>query len=209
MAATAPSDDVVIHENTPAQSTEAAVETDMTAEPAAAAPIESMTAAEAPAPHVADFVATDETPASHPAAYTVSAVSRRPQGERIVRTYMGWASAAGLLPLPGLDVTGAIAVQVKMLHAMTKLYEVPFNKSLARQLLLVLIGGGGSMVVALPVAIAFKAVPVVGTAASMLLSPVVAATMCYANGNMFLRHFENGGTLETFEPSSAMAAAAA
>ena len=138
-----------------------------------------------------------------------AAFGRRDQAKGIVRSYMGWSSAAGLLPLPGLDIAGAAAVQVKMLHAMARLYGIAFDKALARQLVLALIGGGGSMILALPMASAAKALPVVGTVAGMLLSPAVSAMSCYATGHAFLRHFEAGGTLETFEHSKTMAEASA
>jgi uncharacterized protein (DUF697 family) len=153
-----------------------------------------------------DVLAETPPPARRSSTYGAT-ISRRDQAVRIVRSYMGWSTAAGLLPLPGLDITGVAAVQVKMLHAMAGLYGVAFDRALARQLVLALISGGGSMVLVLPIASAAKALPVVGTMASMLLSPAVSAMSCFATGHAFLRHFEAGGTLETFEPAKARAEA--
>ncbi len=160
-----------------------------------------------PAAPLNDTLAAEATPA--PASPANEATTgRRDQGVRIVRSYMGWSSAAGLLPLPGLDISGVAAVQVKMLHSMARLYDVPFNKTLARQLVVALFGGGGAMIVALPMATVAKTLPVVGTMAGMLLSPAIAVASCYATGHAFLRHFEAGGTLETFDPGTVQAQAA-
>jgi uncharacterized protein (DUF697 family) len=134
---------------------------------------------------------------------------RRRKATRVMRRYMVFSAAAGLVPLPAVDVATVTALQVKMLHAMTRLYGVPFNTKLARQLILALIGGGGSMVLSLPAASATKTIPVIGTAAGMLISPAVATMACYGIGRAFISHFEAGGTLETFTPAEVKAEAAA
>lgn len=134
---------------------------------------------------------------------------RRRKATRLMRRYMLFSGAAGLVPLPAVDVATVIVLQVKMLHAMTRLYGVPFNTKLARQLILALIGGGGSMVLSLPAASATKTLPVIGTIAGMLLSPAFATLACYGIGRAFISHFEAGGTLETFSPAVMQANAAA
>jgi uncharacterized protein (DUF697 family) len=126
---------------------------------------------------------------------------RRRRAQRVVYRYMAFSGVAGLVPLPAVDVATVTGVQVKMLHALSKVYDVPFNASLARQIVLALLGGGGSVVLAVPAASAAKAVPVVGTAASFVLSPTFATASCYAVGRAFISHFEAGGTLETFDTS--------
>jgi|GEM_PF-463090 len=205
-ATAAPSDEIIQDATTPARSAEAAVAAEIVPEPIV---IEGTLASsdDIQAAPLNDTLAAGATPT--PASPTTDATAgRRDQGARIVRSYMGWSSAAGLLPLPGLDISGVAAVQVKMLHSMARLYDVPFNKTLARQLVVALFGGGGAMIVALPMATVAKTLPVVGTMAGMLLSPAIAAASCYATGHAFLRHFEAGGTLETFDPGTVQAQAA-
>ncbi len=154
-----------------------------------------------------DFVPDETAPAAGSATPGANP-SRRGAGIRIVRRYMAWSGAAGLLPLPAVDVASAAAVQVKMLHSLSFLYGVPFNAALARQLIMALLGGGGSVMLALPAASAAKTVPVVGPVASLLLSPALTTLSCYVIGRAFLGHFEAGGTLETFDVSAIKAAAA-
>ncbi|MEI7711665.1 MAG: DUF697 domain-containing protein [Rhodospirillales bacterium] len=179
---------------------------------------ESVTMAEAlettTAPAVADpapIHATESVAAPAETTETIAEASsapdddemanRRRKAKRIMRRYMLFSGVAGLVPLPAVDVATVTGVQVKMLHAMTKVYGVPFNFKLARQLVLALVGGGGSVVLALPAASATKSVPVVGMAASFLLSPAFATASCYGTGKAFIGHFEAGGTLETFVPA--------
>jgi uncharacterized protein (DUF697 family) len=121
---------------------------------------------------------------------------------RLVRRHMAMSAAAGVLPLPAVDVAAAVGVQVNLLRALSRLYAVKFDATLARQLVLALLGGGGSVLLALPAASAMKAVPVVGNAASLLLSPTFATLSCYGTGQAFVRHFEAGGTLENFIPAT-------
>jgi uncharacterized protein (DUF697 family) len=168
------------------------------------APIEAAAATEAPAAEAKPAEMAAEAPpevSSAPDDNTIA--DRRRKATRVMRRYMLFSGVAGLVPLPAVDVATVTGVQVKMLHAMTRIYGVPFNLKLARQLVLALIGGGGSVVLALPAASATKAVPVVGTAASFLLSPAFATASCYGIGRLFIGHFEAGGTLETFVPAAA------
>lgn len=169
------------------------------AEPAHAAP-------EQPTVHA--MAEPDATPAPEPAPAHAPAASVRPKALRTVYRYMAFSAAAGLSPMPAVDVAAAAAVQVKMLHAVAKLYGVKFNKSLAKQIVVAMIGGGGSVGLAIPAASAAKSIPVVGTATGMVLSPAFATASCYATGRTFVGHFENGGTLESFDPATAQAVAA-
>ena len=170
---------------------------------AAAAPMEA--ASESPETHAETLEPiTAQATVTNIASESDSSVRRR-KAQRVVYRYMAFSGVAGLVPLPAVDVATVTGVQVKMLHALTRLYEVPFNARLARQIVLALIGGGGSVVLAVPAASAAKAVPVVGTAASFVLSPTFATASCYAVGRAFISHFEAGGTLETFDTSHVQA----
>ena len=44
-----------------------------------------------------------------------------------------------------------------------------------------------------------KFIPVVGTVASWLVTPALAAATTYAIGKVFVHHLESGGSLFTFE----------
>ncbi|MGH6989036.1 MAG: YcjF family protein [Stellaceae bacterium] len=117
---------------------------------------------------------------------------------RIVHEYMGWSTGAGLIPVPLLDLAGISLVELKMVHSLTNLYGVPFSRSAAKSIIGALIGGGGTFIVAMPVASVVKFVPVIGQIIGVLTEPAIAAAATYALGKVFIQHFESGGTLLDF-----------
>lgn len=122
------------------------------------------------------------------------------QAEKLVEGYMGWSAGAGLIPVPGLDLVGIGAVQLKMLDDLSKLYGIPFSKNAAKSIIGALCGSGGATAVAFPVASLMKVVPVIGPLAAMLTEPAAAAAATYALGKVFVLHFESGGTFLDFDP---------
>jgi uncharacterized protein (DUF697 family) len=123
----------------------------------------------------------------------------------IVRSNMGWSAGAGLLPLPGLDIAAIIGVQVNMLRQIAQVYEVPFKTNIVKELVAVLISGGGTVLVGGAAGSLVKSVPIIGTIAGMLTMPAVAAATTWATGRVFIRHFESGGTFLDFDPAKARA----
>lgn len=134
-------------------------------------------------------------------AAELSANARR-AGE-ILQIGMGWSSGAGLLPVPGLDLVAMLGVQLRMVHAIAGVYQVPFKREVARPLLLALISSGGAYTLASPAASLLKLVPVVGLLASAVAAPSLAVASCYATGKVFIQHFESGGTFLDLDPAKA------
>jgi uncharacterized protein (DUF697 family) len=116
----------------------------------------------------------------------------------VVHEYMGWSAGAGLIPVPLLDLAAITLVELKMVHALANLYGVPFSRGAAKSIIGALIGGGGTYVLAAPVASVVKFVPIVGAVAGALTEPAIAAAATYALGKVFISHFESGGTLLDF-----------
>lgn len=124
--------------------------------------------------------------------------------ERVVSRYTMWAAGAGLIPVPGLDVTAVAGVQVKMVYELAKLYDVAFTEARAKSL----VGALASSVVSYNLAmgthgtfgVLVKAVPVVGPLLSLSVMPALSSATTYAVGKVFIQHFEAGGTLLSFEP---------
>ncbi|HEX4111235.1 MAG TPA: DUF697 domain-containing protein [Stellaceae bacterium] len=116
----------------------------------------------------------------------------------VVHEYMGWAAGGGLIPVPLLDLAAISLVELKMVHALANLYGVPFSRGAAKSIIGALIGGGGTFILAAPVASLVKFVPIVGAIAGALTEPAIAAAATYALGKVFISHFESGGTLLDF-----------
>jgi len=118
---------------------------------------------------------------------------------RIVNTYVGWSAGAGLIPIPLVDMAAIAGVQLKMIHALSKFYGIPFSREVAKSVIGALVGGGGSSMLAAPAASLVKIVPLVGQIAGILTEPALAAASTYALGRVFTQHFETGGTLLNFD----------
>ncbi len=121
---------------------------------------------------------------------------RRQAADRIVRRFAGYGAAAGLVPVPALDLAAITGVQVKMLAELAKCYDVPFAENAGRSYIAALIGGLMPLSgVSLGAMSLVKGVPVIGTVLAAAVVPGFAAASTWAIGRVFTIHFERGGTL--------------
>lgn len=128
---------------------------------------------------------------------------RQMQAQQLVKTYSTWTAGAGLIPLPALDVVAIGGLQLKMISDLAEHYELPFRKDRGKALIAALLGGamstrltygaGGSLL---------KAIPIVGQFGGLLAMPTFAAATTYAIGQVFVQHFESGGTFLDFDPAA-------
>jgi uncharacterized protein (DUF697 family) len=130
---------------------------------------------------------------------TATSLTREAEAEKIVKGYIGWSAGASLIPLPGADVIGIGAVQLKMLDDLSKLYAVPFSKNAAKSIIGALVGSSGSVLVAMPAVSLLKIVPVIGALTAIFVEPALAGAATYALGKVFIMHFESGGTFLDFD----------
>jgi len=130
------------------------------------------------------------------------------KAKRIVSEYSSYCAGAGLIPAPALDVLVIGALQLKMISALAKNYGVPFDDAIGRSLIASTLGGTLSIGVGYRVGKSlFKAIPGVGSLIAMVIMPTSAYTATRVIGDMFVRHFAKGGTLQSFEPAKAAATA--
>ncbi|HEX3126523.1 MAG TPA: DUF697 domain-containing protein [Thermoanaerobaculia bacterium] len=119
----------------------------------------------------------------------------------IVDRWVRWSFGAGLIPAPIVDLAALTAIQLKMLNDLADHYEVPFSENRGKMLIGALLGGTLPTKLAWgSVRSAFKAVPFVGPILGFMTMPSFGATSTQAIGRVFVRHFEEGGTLLDFEP---------
>lgn len=128
---------------------------------------------------------------------------RHEAAAEIITSAMGWSAAAGAVPVPILDIAALAVVQTRMVMDLTELYGERLGQQSARALVSILLGtiipgaltGGivGSVV---------KSAPFVGTLVGMGSLAALGAAATYAIGKVFVRHFEGGGTLATFDAKS-------
>lgn len=138
-------------------------------------------------------------PAPTPNSHTESseALSRRVEG--IVRRNVYWSLGIGIVPLPIVDLVGVTAIELKMIKELADAYQVKFTENTAKSIIASLAVSVGSLGLAGAVASSlFKLIPAVGTVVGVIGVSVFAGAFTQALGNVFIMHFETGGTLLTF-----------
>jgi uncharacterized protein (DUF697 family) len=131
--------------------------------------------------------------------------ARSEQALTLVRSYLPWSAGAGAIPLPGIDLTALLAVQLRMLAKLAELYEIPFRKEAAKSIAGSLLGTALPGSVAGGIASTFKAIPILGTLVGIAILPALGAAATYAVGKVFITHFESGGTFLDLDPASVQA----
>ena len=125
---------------------------------------------------------------------TIARAERLARSNTLVKNYTLGAASLALLPFPLVDQVALFALEVKMVHDLCRLYDLPFKSNIARALIGSLLSGltGGLMAQGLS-AIA-RVVPILGTL-SVGSFAVSSASVTYALGTVFIKHFEADGTL--------------
>jgi uncharacterized protein (DUF697 family) len=125
---------------------------------------------------------------------------REAQAHAIVKKHSLWATGAGAIPVPGLDIAAFTLVNLRMIRELAGHYDLPFNEHVAKGVLASLLGGasasffGRSLLTSL-----IKGVPIIGSAAGVLSGSVAMVALSRTVGKLFIEHFETGGTLLTFD----------
>lgn len=119
--------------------------------------------------------------------------------DKIIKNHTLSSIGVGLIPAPAVDFAGLLVIQSNMIKKITTLYNVPFVKSAAKNALTSLIGGA-FFANAMPLLSSMiKVIPVIGQAIGMVTMPISCGASTYATGKVFIRHFESGGDLVTFD----------
>jgi uncharacterized protein (DUF697 family) len=126
--------------------------------------------------------------------------TRTSQARHIVKNRMIASVGAGLIPFPAVDIAALTGIQLDTVRALSKLYEVKFTKDLGKTAISSLTGGLFPVATGPWVSSIAKSVPVVGQLMGAISMPVVAGASTYALGQVFIQHFESGGTFLTFDP---------
>ena len=114
-----------------------------------------------------------------------------------------WSAGAAVVPVPVVDLVALGAVQVKMVRDLARIYGVDADSETLQAVISALLGtlapaavSGGLLGSSL------KVVPVGGTIIGSIGLAAFGAAATYAIGKIFVRHFENGGTLASFSAAA-------
>src|SRR5262245_41367307 len=125
------------------------------------------------------------------------------QASQLVDRFSLWAGAAGLVPIPLVDVAVVGGVQLQMLRKLSEIYGVPFSENMGKSVLASLAGAvipASMSTTAMGVGSLVKGMPGVGTLVGVLTMPAFSAGATYIIGKVFIQHFASGGTLLDFNP---------
>jgi uncharacterized protein (DUF697 family) len=122
---------------------------------------------------------------------------------KLVRQHMVAAFAAGLVPVPLMDIAVMSGVQLNLVRKVAACYDVPFSRNAVKSIICALAGGVAPAYAAPPLASLAKAIPFAGTALGIVTMPTMSAAMTYAVGHVFIQHFASGGTLLSFDAEKA------
>ncbi|MGB0635325.1 MAG: YcjF family protein [Paracoccaceae bacterium] len=128
---------------------------------------------------------------------------RRVEAEELTKLYAGWAGAAGGIPIPTIDAIVVTGIQIKLLSALAKIYNVDFSKHRLKSILGSILGAGTPIVIggvaqtALPVA--FGSISKAALGFGTIIGAVAVGTASYAStlliGKIFMEALESGKEL--------------
>src|ERR1044072_8077144 len=129
---------------------------------------------------------------------------REEAASQLVDRFSLWSDAAGLIPVPLIDVVAVGGVQLQMLRKLSEIYGVPFTdnrgKSVVASLAGAIIPASTATTTAMTFGSLVKGIPGIGSAIGALTMPVYSAGVTYVIGRVFMKHFASGGTLLDFDP---------
>lgn len=122
------------------------------------------------------------------------------QAQQVVSGYTKGAVAVGLLPVPIADTLLISGMQLKMLQQIAHLYDQKLADSKRKAVF------GSILAAIVPLTLRnqlvswLKVVPVAGSLVGLLGLSTFAGASTWAIGQVFIQHYESGGTLLDFDP---------
>ena len=123
--------------------------------------------------------------------------------DAIIRKRVYGAIGIGFVPVPLVDFLGLTALQLELIHALSKAYGVEFKKERVKSIISSLCGGILTTASVPLAASLLKSIPVIGFTAGAASISIMGGATTYALGWAFDRHFRKGGNLIDFSAEEA------
>ena len=144
---------------------------------------------------------SDPTTASETDTALVETSEETRKADASVRSHAVGSAVVGAIPVGPLVMVALLALNLKMLHKLSRIYGVEFDKDLGKEALYSFIGACGSGAIGGRVIWGLSTlVPVAGQFIQAVTVPVFAAGFTYGIGKLFTQHFASGGTFLNFRP---------
>jgi uncharacterized protein (DUF697 family) len=125
---------------------------------------------------------------------SIARAERLARSRALVKNYALGAASLALLPFPLVDQVALFVLDVKMVHELCRLYDVSFKSNIARALIGSLLSGLTGSLMGQGLSTVAKTLPILGTLSAGSFA-VSSASITYALGTVFIKHFEADGTL--------------
>lgn len=119
------------------------------------------------------------------------------EADKIIKKHALMGTAAGLIPLFGLDVAAVTSVQVMMIKKLSDLFGVPFEASQVRVAVSSFVATALSRMASGVVRKYFNTFS--GFAATELTNAAIAGFITAATGEIYKIHFQNGGEIDSLD----------
>jgi len=126
---------------------------------------------------------------------------RNKLADQCIKQHTAGSMVIGIVPIPLLDLAGLLALQLKMLYSLSKIFEVEFKSNMGATAVRHLASGITPVSVSVPVIASLsKFVPVIGQTLSGTSLVVLNGAATYGIGRVFQQHFAAGGNFQDFKP---------
>jgi len=135
---------------------------------------------------------------------TTVELSRKQTAGKLTNRFILWSMGGSIIPIAFVDLVAVIAVQIKLISEISKIYGLSFEKNRIKGIITPLIGSIGlAPTCTAIVGSLLKIIPGVGSYVCIASLPIVIGAITYATGRIFIAHFESGGTLLSFNADEA------
>lgn len=133
----------------------------------------------------------------------VDTAARAARTDSLIKNHILAAMGVGLVPLPGVDIVGALAVQYELVRKISGEYNVPFKQERVKAIVTALAGGSLPVLAGEIAGSVLKCIPLIGQTSGAIAMPVILGAATYAIGKVFVQHYEVGGTILDFDLTKA------
>lgn len=125
---------------------------------------------------------------------------RRLLANQTVTSWAKWASMAGFIPLPALDIMAIASLQTFMIKELCQVYGIAFKKEIVSSVVASLVTSGVSTIVSGKlVSSVLHPIAFVGSTLGAITLPAISYATTYALGEVFIKHFEANGSIDDLE----------
>jgi len=115
----------------------------------------------------------------------------RARVDEIIKKHSFTAAGLGIIPVPFFNFFSVSAVQISMVQAIARLYNVAEKKSSIKNIIASVLGGLGATGISGFSMLKLGAIPVIGGSLAAFSAPALNGFSTYAIGYMFAKYYES------------------